>query len=363
MAGARAPSDWTDHGEKVPAAERIWMAVMGPGTPALGVRTGVEATQSQLAATVAHLLGEDFRASAPGRGAAAARRSPTRPGPTPAGVTGPIGRAKLRPRLRDGVMRKRRSSTGDPGRIPDPKVAEGVLPEKRAAQTFLDRWVRRGLLAGFGVAFTVPYLSILNDVHVEGDELLPELPRRNVVFLANHQTYFMEALAFFDLVYVRYQLPLEDPILRFSAAEETMKKNLLTSLMRLAGGVTFKRSFRADGVDVRRPVDLDGVERVQQAIEEGWLLHFPAGTTRKGAPLRPGVARLLHQTRAIAVPVRVDGFRQVLLHKQLPGKLFKSLSIRISSPMDLEAFYAAPYSKATGVRVLQELERLVGDPE
>ena len=24
------PRDWTDHGRKVPAAERIWMAVMGP---------------------------------------------------------------------------------------------------------------------------------------------------------------------------------------------------------------------------------------------------------------------------------------------------------------------------------------------
>ena len=35
-----APADWTDHGEKVPAAESIWMAVMGPGTPALGVREG-----------------------------------------------------------------------------------------------------------------------------------------------------------------------------------------------------------------------------------------------------------------------------------------------------------------------------------
>ena len=119
-------------------------------------------------------------------------------------------------------------------------------------------------------------------MHVEGDEILPELPRRNVVFLANHQTYFMEALAFFDLVYVRYQFPLEDPILRFSAAEETMKKNLLTALMTLVGGVTFKRSFRAGGVDVQRPVDLDGVERVQEAIQEGWLLHFPAGHHAKG---------------------------------------------------------------------------------
>jgi hypothetical protein len=59
------PTDWTDHGQKVPAAESIWMAVMGPATPALGVREGVEATQSQLAATVAALVGEDFRAAAP----------------------------------------------------------------------------------------------------------------------------------------------------------------------------------------------------------------------------------------------------------------------------------------------------------
>jgi hypothetical protein len=59
------PRDWTDHGEKVPAAEPIWMAVMGPGTPALGVREGVQATQSQLAATVAALLGEDFRKASP----------------------------------------------------------------------------------------------------------------------------------------------------------------------------------------------------------------------------------------------------------------------------------------------------------
>jgi 1-acyl-sn-glycerol-3-phosphate acyltransferase len=203
----------------------------------------------------------------------------------------------------------RRTANHSFGAIPDHHLVGGVLPEKKAARTFLDRWVRRGILAGFGVGFTVPYLSILNDVHVKGDELLPELPRRNVVFLANHQTYFMEALAFFDLVYVRYQFPLEDPVLRFSAAEETMKKNLLTAVMKLAGGVTFKRSFRDAGVDVQRPVDIDGVTRVQESIREGWLLHFPAGTTKKGAPLRAGVARLLHQTRAVPVPVRVDGFR------------------------------------------------------
>ena len=59
------PKDWTSHGRDVPAAERIWMAVIGPGVPARGVRDGVQTTQSQVAATVAALLGEDFRTAEP----------------------------------------------------------------------------------------------------------------------------------------------------------------------------------------------------------------------------------------------------------------------------------------------------------
>jgi len=38
---------------------------MGPDTPALGVHEGATVTQSQLAATIAALLGEDFRAAVP----------------------------------------------------------------------------------------------------------------------------------------------------------------------------------------------------------------------------------------------------------------------------------------------------------
>jgi 1-acyl-sn-glycerol-3-phosphate acyltransferase len=240
-------------------------------------------------------------------------------------------------------------------------LTQASVSETVVARTFLGRWLRRGLLAGFGVGFTVPYFAILNDVHVEGDEVLKELPRRNVVFLANHQTYFLEAIAFFDLVYVRHQMPLESPIVRFSAAEETMKQNLLTKLMTLAGGVTFKRSFREAGEDVRRAVDMEGVARVEEAIQDGWLLHFPAGTTKKGAPLRGGVTRLLHNTKAVALPMRVEGFRELLLHKQVPGKLFKQCSLKIYPPLPLDEFYAQPYQKAAGTRVLRMLEETIGD--
>ena len=53
-------ADWTDHGKTVAGAEFIWIAVLGPDTPAAGEVEGVEVTQSQVAATVAALVGEDF---------------------------------------------------------------------------------------------------------------------------------------------------------------------------------------------------------------------------------------------------------------------------------------------------------------
>jgi hypothetical protein len=55
--------DWTDHGKDVPGAEHIWIAALGPEVPALGVRENLNVTQSQIAATVASLVGEDYHAA------------------------------------------------------------------------------------------------------------------------------------------------------------------------------------------------------------------------------------------------------------------------------------------------------------
>ena len=60
-----SPGDWTDHGPKTEGAENIWIAVMGPTTRPMGVRQDVEVTQSQVASTIASLLGEDFVAASP----------------------------------------------------------------------------------------------------------------------------------------------------------------------------------------------------------------------------------------------------------------------------------------------------------
>jgi hypothetical protein len=55
---------WRDHDKNIAGAENIWIAVIGPDTPATGEMSNVPpVTQSQIAATIAALLGQDYRAA------------------------------------------------------------------------------------------------------------------------------------------------------------------------------------------------------------------------------------------------------------------------------------------------------------
>lgn len=58
--------EWKGHVKKVKGSENIWLAALGPDTPALGERTNVPSiTQSQIAATIAAVLGQDYRHDVP----------------------------------------------------------------------------------------------------------------------------------------------------------------------------------------------------------------------------------------------------------------------------------------------------------
>ena len=62
---------WKSHGEKVPDSKNIWLSFMGPEIKPLGERKNVPGvTQSQIAATLAALLGEDYAAATPRAGKA-----------------------------------------------------------------------------------------------------------------------------------------------------------------------------------------------------------------------------------------------------------------------------------------------------
>jgi hypothetical protein len=58
--------EWKEHGVEEKGSENIWIGVLGPDTPALGERTNAPpVTQAQIAATVAALLGQDYRKEVP----------------------------------------------------------------------------------------------------------------------------------------------------------------------------------------------------------------------------------------------------------------------------------------------------------
>lgn len=108
---------WKNHGKDLTQARFIWAAVMGPDTPPLGAREKIEVTQSQIAATVAQLLGEDYHAAVPQSGA-----------PLP------------------GVLHASRVSAIPPRAVPGPTLPEWLAPapSRPPLATILHRALRPG---------------------------------------------------------------------------------------------------------------------------------------------------------------------------------------------------------------------------
>ena len=62
-------AEWRSHGQKIAESKYVWMAFLGPDTPPLGERSKVApVTESQVAATLAALLGEDYGGAFPQAG-------------------------------------------------------------------------------------------------------------------------------------------------------------------------------------------------------------------------------------------------------------------------------------------------------
>ncbi len=61
--GDKEKYKWTSHGRSVDGANEIWMAILGPGTPASGeMKNNVQLYQKQFAQTLSKLMGYTFKA-------------------------------------------------------------------------------------------------------------------------------------------------------------------------------------------------------------------------------------------------------------------------------------------------------------
>ena len=210
----------------------------------------------------------------------------------------------------------------------------------------------RGLVYTVVGAATYPGLALYNKLHIEGTENLNGLPKNNVLFVSNHQTYFADVMSFlhiFCAVKWRRENKLGIPLyllnpftsVYFVAAEETMNGSFISRLFKLGGALTVKRTWRAEGKEVSRKRDENDTKKIDEALHNNWVITFPQGTTKPFAPGRKGTAHIIKNNQPVVVPVVINGFWRAFNKTGLKFKKKGSqLSIRFKEPLVID--YSKP---------------------
>ncbi|HET6996082.1 MAG TPA: lysophospholipid acyltransferase family protein [Chitinophagaceae bacterium] len=183
-----------------------------------------------------------------------------------------------------------------------------------------------------------PGLALVNKLEIRGTENLKNLPSSNVLFVSNHQTYFADVIAFLHIfgavkwgkmnkLGIPYYLLNPFTRVNYVAAEETMKGSWISRLFAMAGALTVKRTWRAEGKEVRRGLDPSDTRKITRALGKNWVITFPQGTTKPYAPGRKGTALIIKQNNPIVIPVVISGFWRAFNKK---GLKFKKKGIKLS---------------------------------
>jgi 1-acyl-sn-glycerol-3-phosphate acyltransferase len=213
------------------------------------------------------------------------------------------------------------------------------------------RLVRKLVYAIVGL-ISYPGLTIVNRLKISGTEYLRDLPKKNVLFVSNHQTYFADVITFLHIfcavkwrkknkLGIPYYLLNPFTNVYYVAAEETMRGSWVSRLFTLAGALTVKRTWNKQSTETRRGLDPSDTRKITRALEDSWVITFPQGTTKAFAPGRKGTAHIIKQTRPVVVPVVIGGFWRAF---NKTGLKFKKkgvqLSVTFKPPMHIN--YDAP---------------------
>ncbi|MGZ3860799.1 MAG: lysophospholipid acyltransferase family protein [Flavisolibacter sp.] len=225
--------------------------------------------------------------------------------------------------------------------------------------------VRKILYAIVGI-FSYPGLAIVNRLKIIGTENIENLPKQNVLFVSNHQTYFADVITFLHIFCAvkwrkrnKLGIPyyLLNPFTRvyYVAAEETMKSSWISRLFTLAGALTVKRTWKKDGNETRRGLDPSDTRKIERALHNAWVITFPQGTTKPYAPGRKGTAYIIKHCRPVVIPVVIQGFWRAFNKK---GLKFKKkgvvLSVRFKEPLQIN--YDAPAEEIL-IQVMDAIEQ------
>ena len=211
--------------------------------------------------------------------------------------------------------------------------------------TFKESRLVKGMVYAIIGICSYPGLNIINKLQVKGMEKLQGLPKKNILFVSNHQTYFADVITFLHIfcavswrkkkgLGIPYYLLWPFTRVKYVAAEETMKSNWMSRLFSLAGALTVKRVWNSASREVRQGLDPGDTRKIARALEKNWVITFPQGTTKPFAPGRKGTAFIIKQFKPIVVPVVIDGYWRAFNKKGL--KLKKKgtlLSVTFKDPL------------------------------
>jgi 1-acyl-sn-glycerol-3-phosphate acyltransferase len=208
-------------------------------------------------------------------------------------------------------------------------------------------FLKRMLIRYLGVLTHRRYRGF-NELNIEGSEVIKNLPDSNVLFVSNHQTYFADVVAMFHVFNASLHGRIDNiknvgylwhPKLNiyFIAAKETMKAGLLPRILAYAGSISIERTWREAGKDINRQVKMSDISDIGRALDDGWVITFPQGTTTPFRPLRKGTAHIIKKYKPIVVPIVIDGFRRSFDKKGLMIKKKGILqSMIIKEPLEFD---------------------------
>ncbi|TYB77477.1 1-acyl-sn-glycerol-3-phosphate acyltransferase [Bizionia gelidisalsuginis] len=187
-----------------------------------------------------------------------------------------------------------------------------------------------------------------NELQIEGSEIIKNLPETNVLFISNHQTYFADVVSMFHVFNaslsgrddsIKNVGYLWEPKLNmyYVAAKETMSSGLLPKIMAYVGSISIERTWRSEGKNINRQVKMSDISAIRKALDDGWVITFPQGTTTPFKPIRKGTAHIIKRYKPIVVPIVIDGFRRSFDKKGLRIKkknVYQTFEIK--KPLDID---------------------------
>ncbi len=209
------------------------------------------------------------------------------------------------------------------------------------------KFFRKLIYMAVGVA-SYPGVAIMNRLRISGTEHLKGLPKKNVLFVSNHQTYFADVITILHIFSAvkwrkidRLGLPyyLLNPFtdVYYVASAETMGSSWISRFFTMAGALTVRRAWKGDK---RKGLDPSDTRKISRALQQNWIIQFPQGTTTPFAPGRKGTAYLIKKERPIVIPVMIDGFNRAFDKKGLRLKkrgTVLSVQFKPSMPVDYDA--------------------------